>query len=181
MNILQMQSMDFGISIPPTAVRSTTSEVNASAPPAEMPDAPEYNEPQFDTRREGGLETANLASHVVPSQPSAANIGNSNHQYNAAVNAQISSSGLAAQKVAAGEWGSGSLKITEGIEPTIVDGQQLRGVYFLADPVEMEAPAYGIGPADMPDGVANAMTQATGEQASKQAIRDSLYAAWLGG
>lgn len=122
-------------------VRSTTNTVDVMAPAAEQPSAPDYNQLMLDPREDGGLTTHTQASHVIPSEKYSPSIGNSSEDLFTIVNSRISSAGTAAAREMAGEYGHGTMQVVEGIEPTIVDGQQFDNVYFKANVGVIQGPA----------------------------------------
>ena len=161
-------------------VRTTITHVDPDAPPAEQPDAPEWNALLVDTDTEGGLTTTQLASHVKPSRRGAP-VADTTARDTArdAVDASNSTGGHAAAREASGDWGHGTMKIVEGIEPIIVDGHQFDGTYFAADNRGNPAGAY-MTPTRTPDDT----TQAIGEERAANAVTASqgtndLYAEFL--
>lgn len=157
-------------------VRSTVTAVDNNAPSAVSEHRPDYNEVVTDPDTEGGITPHQVGSYVNPSE-----------QYSPTprtgaddeiVNRQISTSGTAAAREAAGEWGHGTLMVTEGIEPVIRDGGEFTELYFKADE---RSPQQGMGnymtPASTADSGVMEAAQATGNDNARQAA--SPYAAYL--
>jgi hypothetical protein len=94
---------------------------------------PDYNQFTSDSREDGGLTTNTLASHVTATQQYVPTITNASEDLFSKVNDQISSSGTAAAKEMTGQTGHGTMKVVEGIEPTLVDGTQFDNLYFKAN------------------------------------------------
>ena len=120
-------------------VRSTTQVIDHDAPSAEMDSAPDFNEFASDPDTEGGLTTTSLASHVIPSvQYANPALAEANTEHNAIIDRQVSTSGTAAAREAAGEWGHGTLQVLEGIEPVIREGSAFGEDFFSAgrDPIQ---------------------------------------------
>lgn len=154
----------------PEKVRSTVTVVNNDEPAAVAPEAPDYNAVFADSDSEGGLTATQLASFVLPSmQYAPVPAANTGDAVQAQVNDGIATKGTAAAREASGAWGHGTMKVVEGIEPTIVDGQQFGGDYFAAD--RPEAPQGGnyMSATPSPDG----RVQTTGENNARDAVQAS--------
>lgn len=117
------------------AVRRNTAPVDNNAAPAEMTHAPDFNEVTTDSNPVIGLDTRQLASHVIPTEKYTpfwiGNVTNAN-AHNDIVDRQVSSSGTAAAREAGGIFGHGTLMVTEGIEPVqdLRDGGKFGNEYF---------------------------------------------------
>lgn len=160
-------------------VRSTVTRVDDTDPPAVQDHAPEWNETDTDPDTLGGLTRRSLASHVIGSVRSVPNVGaSSQDEHNGIIDRQVSSSGVAPAKEATGEWGHGTLQIVEGIEPTIVDGQQLGADYFTVGP-KQPANITGLTPAQPADISASGDAQVKTNEASRRAAQASMYSAYL--
>lgn len=159
------------VDVDPAEPRSTVTVVQADAPPSEAPHAPDINETFSDPHTEGGLTTRQVASHVIPRERYVPHIGDANEDHNAIIDRQISTSGTAAAREAAGEWGHGTLQITEGIEPAI--GEPYGGDYFVAE--RPEFPASQMSPAAATDPATNAAAQAGAVENARAAVQGSLY------
>ena len=161
-------------------VRSTTNVINDDAPSAVQEDAPEWNETRTDPDTEGGITPRQLASHVIPIQQYVPNVGDSNVDHNAIVNNQVSTSGTAAAREAAGEWGHGTMLITEGIEPVIRDGTAFDDVYFSVGKKDVQEGMGGyMQPAQRADTATVADAQSTGKVAARDAVSADMYTAFL--
>jgi len=166
-----------GIPADEATVRSTITVVQDDAPPAEMDAAPDFNETETDPDTEGGLTTHQLASHVIPSVQYVPHVGNANEDLNAIVDDRISTSGTAAAREMAGEWGHGTLKVVEGIEPAIRDGARFGNEYFAADNRPLAASGDYMTPAQPADAATVARAQATGTDNARDAVSQSQYQA----
>lgn len=113
-------------------IRSTTNTVNNDAPPAMQESAPDYNNFTSDKREDGGLTPNTLASHVVPTEKYSPIQTNQNTDLYS-INESLSAKGTAAAREMAGEYGHGTMKVVEGIEPVLVDGTRFDNVYFKAN------------------------------------------------
>lgn len=116
------------------AVRSTVTVVDRDEPASMLPGPPGYNDATTDPDTGGGLTTRSLASFVIPSERYVPNMGDANVDHNAIVNERISSSGTAAAREAAGQWGHGTMKVVMGIEPA--QAPLFGDEYFAADAPE---------------------------------------------
>lgn len=160
-------------------VRSTVTAVDNDAPSAVADHAPDFNEHLTDPDTEGGLTPHQLGSYVVPSEQYAPwHSGAANAEHNEIVNRQVSTSGTAAAREAAGEWGHGTMHVQEGIEPTIRDLPQMGNSYFAADQPDIQQPMGDyMTPSRAADPEFLASVQSTGNANSRQAA--SPYAAYL--
>lgn len=162
-------------------VRSTVTVVDNDAIPAVADSAPDTNEVQTDPDTGGGLTAHAIAPAVTPSAKAAVDpSGNANTDYAAPINRQVSTSGTAAEREASGEWGHGTLKIVEGIEPVVTHGSDavFDNVYFSAgDRTVQEGVTDYMTPARYPD-AADADGRAA-QEASRQAAEAALYARFI--
>lgn len=168
-------------------VRATSAPVDNTAPAAEMDNAPDINEFASDPNPNLGLASRGLASKwhdPVKSTPDWAGNVDDATEYNARINRQVGSSGVAAQKELTGEWGHGTMAYAEGIEPVqgLVDGTRMGNEYFAVD----KRPANGVSSADRgvqpPSNEDQALTGMVAESSkirAREAAQAALYAAWL--
>lgn len=102
-------------------VRATATPVQVDAPPAVQKEAPEWNEGvEADTNPQLGMVNRTLASHWVEGQQYAPFWeGQVNDQviHNVLIDKQVSTSGTAAAREAAGQFGHGTASYAVGIEP----------------------------------------------------------------
>ena len=160
-------------------VRSTVTVVSNDEPVAMQEHSPDFNETDTDPDTGGGLTTRQLASHVRPTERYAPSTGDSNVDHNAIVNTQVSSSGTAAAKELTGQWGHGTLSITEGLEPVLVDGHAFTEDYFKAPERSPQADVTDYMTASTNgDPGTTSQAQATGEANARQAVEASQYAAF---
>lgn len=172
--------VSFGAPAPVDAeeIRSTVTTVDADQPSAVAPNAPDWNETETDPDTEGGLTSRQLASHVIGSVRYVPRIGNANDDPNSIVNRQVSTSGTAAARELAGQWGHGTLKVVEGIEPTIREGDKLGADYFVGHPLPDNAGGNAMSPAQAADPAAQAAAQRGAVDNSRAAVQASQYNAW---
>lgn len=177
-NLVLMQ-FHLPISQDEAEVRSTVTVVDHDQPSSVQDSAPDFNELDIDPHTEGGLTRHDMASHVIGSERYIPAAGNANQDLNAQVNNQVSSSGTAAAREAAGQWGHGTFKAVEGIEPVIRDGNVLGSDYFASN----ERPAAGsdsyMTPAQASDPQTIAQAQTTGTGNSRDAAASSMYGQML--
>lgn len=111
-----------GVPVDEKVVRSTATPVVEDAPAAVQAEAPEFNEGvEADPNPNLGIVNRTLASHWVEGEQSAPFWeGQVNDQitHNAIIDKQVSTSGTAAAREAAGQFGHGTLSYAYGIEPT---------------------------------------------------------------
>lgn len=161
----------------PALVRSTVDVVPVGAEDAMMaspPDSP--NDMPTDPDTGAGLTTRMLASHTLPSERYVPDVGNANTDFGS-VGRTISQVGQAPQRELAGEWGHGSMQITEGISPTIIDGTDLGDTYFAANrqPINADAGDY-MSPTGGGDPAFEAALAYTGATRTRDAAAASVYA-----
>lgn len=163
-------------------VRSTVTVVDDSAPSAVQETMPDFNEHPTDPDTEGGLTGHQLGSHIIPSEQFVPDVGNANEDLNSIINRQVSTSGTAAAREAAGEWGHGSLLVVEGIEPTIRDGNKFGEDFFSAGAHTVQAGAGSMmTPAQRNDPGTTQAVQDAAEANSRAAVQNSQYAAFYHG
>jgi len=172
--------VSFGTPAPVDAdeIQSTVTTVQADEPPAESPDSPDWNETETDPDTEGGLTSRQLASHVVPPLQYVPHIGDANDDPNSIVNRQVSTSGTAAAREMTGRWGHGTLKVVQGIEPTIREGDRLGADYFIGHELPDNAGGNAMSPAQAADPAAQAAAQRGAADNSRAAVQASQYNAW---
>ena len=161
-------------------VRTTVTVVDNDAPPSMQEQAPDFNDVKTDPYTEGGLTTHQLASRVTPSEKYVPHVGNSNDAdaMFGRVNDQVSTSGTAAAREMAGQWGHGTMMVVEGIEPTIVDGHAMGDEYFDAGKHKVQAGAGNyMTPSRQADNTSLSEVQATGNENARAAA--SPYALML--
>jgi hypothetical protein len=166
------------VDAPAEEVRSTVTIVDHDEAASEQPHSTDFNETFTDPVTDGGLTSRQLASHVVPSMRYVPHIGNANDNLSNRIDDQISPSGAAAAREAAGEWGHGTLKIVEGIEPTIRDGGALGSNYFATYPRPLSGSGSFMTPAQVADPASEAAAQSGAEINSRKAVQGSQYAAY---
>jgi hypothetical protein len=160
-------------------VRSTTNVINRDDPVAMQENSPEYNQTFTDPDTEGGLTEHQVSSHIIESVKADPRVdASAQDEHNAIVNRQVSTSGFSPHLEALGIWGHGTLKIVEGIEPTIVDGHELRSDYMAAHPRPDMSMQPFMTPAKTADPATSQAAQATGQDNSRTAVQESMYSAF---
>lgn len=160
-------------------VRSTTNVVRPDDTSATATVRPEWNGPERDPDTEGGLTPRSVSDKVNASEQYAPAVGNANTDFNARVDDQVSTSGTAAAREAAGQWGHGTGYSQESLEPAIVRGTEFADTYFRASrpPIQDGTLDYMV-PTRRPDNAGAVASQAATKAAARQASA-SLYQAWL--
>ncbi len=173
-----------GVPVDEKVVRSTALPVEKDAPPAMESDRPEWNEPvESDPNPNLGMNTRTLASHWVEGEQSAPwwqGSVDQNAEHNTLVDSRISSSGTAAAREAAGQFGHGSMSYAVGIEPVgdLRDGGKMGNEYFAAGKPDIQETAGNY--MSVPPGYDQATTgkaAAAGKTAAREAAT-SAYDAW---
>ena len=160
-------------------IRSTTETLDKGAPSAELPAAPEVNQPGNDSQERGGLSPNQAASHVVPTERYAPYIGNANTDFAAQINRQVSTAGTAAQRESAGHWGHGTMQIAEGIEPIITDDRPtFKEEYFSAVKLMPQGTTTDYLTPPLNDPTSQALVASLGRKRAAQAAAAAQYSAW---
>lgn len=124
-----------GVPADEAKVRATTAPVEVDAPPAEAESDPEFNAVETDPNPNlGGLATRQVASDWHETEKySPGWAAQATAPHDAIVNEQVATSGTAASREMAGQFGHGTMSYAVGIEPTIRDGAAFGNDYFAAD------------------------------------------------
>lgn len=162
-------------------IRSTTDTVDKDAPAETQAAAPDFNQIELSGNERGGLSPNQLSSHVVPTSKYVPLPSNTNTDFAAPINHQVSSSGTAAAREQSGYWGHGTMQIAEGIQPQIYDGMQFKEEYFTATKLMPQGTTtdYLVPPSNDP--VTLAMEASLGRKRAAQAQRAGQYSAWVNG
>ncbi len=176
-----------GIPADEKVVRSTATPVDIGAAPAMQKEAPEWNEPvEPDGNPQLGMVNRSLASHWVEGQQSSPfweGQVNQQAQYNFLIDQQVSTSGTAAAREAAGQFGHGTASYAIGIEPVgdLRDGGKMGNDYFAANnpPVQEGMGDYMSVPPGT-DQATTARVAATGKQAARDAGLSPYDVMWKG-
>lgn len=163
--------------------------VNDEAEPKELNHAPDFNEVNSDPDPELGLTGRQLGSDWhAPQKYSPAHIETATAEHDDIINRRWASSGSAAEREAAGEYGHGTISYAVGIEPTIRDGAEFGTDYFAAHRHDVNGVSNmgtGVQPNIQGDNADNATAAAMGKVQSRNAyqstVTDSLYRAYLAG
>lgn len=179
-----------GVPADEQVVRSTATPVVPDAPAAMAQHAPDRNQVETDPNPLLGMSGRQLASTWHQPEkyaPAWASEVDDAHLHNDIVNRQVSSSGTAAQRELAGQFGHGTAAYAEGIEPVadLIDGGSMTNNYFAADPhhanPNSEPSARGVQPANGLDRAAVSNASKAGQAASRKAAEQSAYAAFMKG
>lgn len=128
-----------GVPASEESVRATTVVVNNDKPPAEQDGAPEQGELRTDSDPDLGMHLRNLASDWTEGQPVDTSIRLDDVAQmtasTALINGQVSTSGFAASREAAGQ-GHKSLSYAVGIEPVqdLRSNGKFGNTYFVRNP-----------------------------------------------
>lgn len=162
-------------------VRSTTNVVSPDGSEAVATRSPEYNSMERDPDTEGGLTTRGVADKVNASERYPRAVGNANTDFASRINDQVSTSGTAAAREEAGQWGHGTTQWTEAIEPTVRPGTEFDRTYFRATrpPIQDGALDYMV-PARRPDTEQAGSDLAASRNAARAATAN-LYQSFLEG
>jgi hypothetical protein len=187
-SILFGQLQDADIPIDENAVRSTATPVDPGRDAADIDNAPEFNELDTDPNDHVGMSTRGVSGDYTPIEkfsPSWSDDVDQAHNANDIIDRQVSSSGTAAAREKAGEYGHGTMAVTRSIEPVIRDGGAMGNDYFAAyDPdiqssmtreTGIQADSQGYGPGR--ENVGN--VAAYGKTASREASQSASYAAFF--
>lgn len=158
-------------------VRSTVTVVQADAPSSELSSTPDFNETVTDDTTEGGLTPRQMGPHMTAIQRAVPHhAGRANTDYSVRVDSQVSSSGTAAAREESGQWGHGSMQISEMIEPVIRDGAAFDDLYFTANERPLAHAGATLEESAPTDEITAALAHAQGVKNSRQAAQ-GLYAA----
>lgn len=167
-------------------IRSNTFPVSPADAPAVEPHTPEMESVESDPNPNLGMVTRGLAPYYIPSEkyaPFWADDVDQAHNHNDIINRQVSSSGTAAQRELAGQYGHGSMPIAKGIEPVqdLRDGGSYGNDYFVSHPKDVQASMtreLGVQPA-LDQSMSRDAIHSTGEY-GKAASREASanYADW---
>jgi hypothetical protein len=177
-----------GIPADEKVVRSTALPVEKDAPAAMESDTPQWNEPvETDPNPNLGMNPRTLASHWVEGEQSAPFWQGSvdqSIQHNALVDSRISSSGTAAAREAAGQFGHGTASYAIGIEPVgdLRDGGKMGNEYFAAGKPDIQDTAgdYMSVPPGY-DQSTSGQAAAAGKTAAREAVQSAYDVYWNGG
>lgn len=163
-------------------VRMPTAVVTPDAPPAMADAAPDPQEVETDSNPLLGLATRQVASTWHPSVKTApfwADIANAPHD--AIVNDRIASSGTAAQRETAGQFGHGTMAYAEGIEAVadLRDGGKMGNEYFMAHRrTPQESAGNYMTPTPNSDSDTTNRVNSVAKDAIRQATADAYRTMW---
>jgi len=172
-----------GVPVDEKVVRSTATPVDDTAPPAVEDNPPDFNEiPQTDPNPNLGMVNRQTASHWVEGEQYAPFWGAEvaeQVEHNLIIDRQVSTSGTAAAREAAGQFGHGTASYAVGIEPVedLRDGGQLGNEYLAVGKPDIQetAGSYMTTPPGYDQGITSKVNE-TGKANSRE--RFSAYDAW---
>lgn len=176
-----------GVPADEKVVRNTATPVEHDAPAAMQEDMPEPNEVETDHNPHLGMDTRQLASKWVEGshvQHDETRVAGQNVA-NQIINSQVSTSGTAAMREAAGMTHK-NLSYAVGIEPVgdLVDGHKMSNEYFQRDARNVQAtevPSMTVPPGMGNPGLIENISSA-GRENARIAAESSIYNAfWNGG
>ncbi len=163
--------------------RATTANLSDSEP-AELDHAPEYNEHNGDTNPDlPGIANRQLAGDWHnPERGSAFYASNASAQHNESVNAQVASSGNAANSETRGDKGPGTVAYALSLEPVIRDGARYGSDYFAVEEHDPQS-MVGVQPNMQLDRqeIASVGAEAASRSNSANNNVSDLYAAYVRG
>jgi hypothetical protein len=187
-SIMFGQLSTIGVPADEAVVRSTATPVEIDKPAAMQDDMPEMGELETDSDPDLGLAPRQMASKWIEgeqSPPIQKPMVDGNYLHNEIVDKQVSSSGTAASREAAGQWGHGSLSYAIGIEPVsdLTDGGKFGNQYFVREERPVQATMTdSMSNAVGPDQATMAAVNATGKANARLANQAALYSRfWNGG
>jgi hypothetical protein len=191
MTSLFMGQLTNGVPADEKVVRNTATPVDHDAPAAMQNDMPEMSEVETDPNPALGMTNRQKASkwisrlHFRPAWVEGVSNG---YQHNMLIDQQVSSSGFAASREAAGDWGHGTMPAAIGIEPVgdLRDGGKMGNDYFLTNdmPVQGTADNTMMSTDQDPQHLMSGSVSAAGKVAARKAAVAGQYAAygdWLAG
>lgn len=161
----------------PDIVRSTLDETDTDrSGPAELHHSPQWNE--LDTDNDPalvGLSPRQLSGDVNESKQYAPFwSGLAQQDFTAPIDEQIASSGTAAKREVAGQFGHGTAEYTLSLEPVIREGAAYGNDYFMRTPALIQEPAGAYMASPIPDVDWQGVAAQIGESRSRDAFA-SLY------
>ena len=169
-----------------TVYRRQADPIDLGKQPAEQQGAPEYGEVETDQDTNLAFAGRQLASdwhqgeQFAPSWTGeVAQVADSAHR----INGQVSSSGTAAARETAGQFGHGTYRYAVGVEPVIREGATFGERYFAADRDMIMAdsnPESGIAPSSA-DGLSLDVASARYTDQSRRAAEAEMYASYWDG
>lgn len=165
-----------------SVARSTVEPIRRDSETAEMQHAPEYNE--LDTDESGeltGLAKREVGSDTRDSEQSApfwAALATADH--NTIVDSQVATSGTAAKRENAGQFGHGTMQYALGIEPVIREGARFGNDYFTSNEADIQDGAGSYMTPPDQDNWLSAVAAANAEKSSREAFRATQYARFMG-
>lgn len=177
-----------GVPADEKVVRSTTAPYSSATPPAVMDSMPDQQEVATDPNPELGLANRQLASHWVQGTKGVQEWqgrADSAHLHNDIIDRQVASSGTAAAREAAGQWGHGTMSYAVGIAPVgdLVDGQKMGNEYFVRDDRDIQATSDNTMMAIPPGydtGLKGSVMQ-SGKDGARDAATSAYDVMWKGG
>lgn len=177
-----------GVPADEKVVRTTATPVDVNKPAAMQNDMPEMSEVETDTDPTLGMVGRQRGSKWIDrfrSRPDWIPEVTGGTAHNAIINEQVSSSGFAASREAAGDWGHGTMPAAIGIEAVgdLRDGGKMGNEYFVVNEKDIQetmTDSMTLPPGHDQQTVTR--VDATGKVASRQAAMSAAYNTfWNGG
>jgi hypothetical protein len=182
------QLSSIGVPADEKVVRATAVPVEQDAPAAMQRDMPEMSEVETDQNPNLGMVNRQLSSKWFPrlrSRPAWQPEVDNQYEHNAVVDRQVSTSGFAASKEAAGDWGHGTMPYAVGIEPVgdLREGGKMGNEYFVTNERDIQATmdaSMSLPPGS--DQATSGKVSATGKKNAREAAMAGMYNTfWNGG
>lgn len=178
-----------GIPADEKVVRTTAEPYEADAPPAVMASTPEQQEVFTDPNPDLGMTSRQVASYYQPGEKGVPNWipeSDSAYLHNAIIDRQVATSGTAAAREAAGQWGHGTMPLTVGIEPVrdLADGGKMGNEYFVRTPRDIQETADATMmtvPPGYDQGIKGSVTAEGKQNARESAMASAYNMFWNGG
>jgi hypothetical protein len=188
MNLLFGMMGNHGVPADEKVVRATATPVDSGAPAAMETDAPQWGEKmETDGNPNLGIVNRTKASHWVEGEQSAPfwrSEVDAQVNHNLLIDQQVSTSGTAAAREAAGQFGHGTLSYGVALEPVgdLREGGKLGNDYFSVGKPDIQNGAgdYMSVPPGYDHGTAGAAA-ATGKGAAREAAASVYDVWWRGG
>lgn len=157
--------------------RATLEPIRTSTATVEEPDSPDWNEFESDDSPElVGLSPRLKGPDTIPSEQSApfwSKLADVNH--NVIIDQQVSSSGTAAQRETAGEFGHGSMQYADSIEPVVREGGAFGNTYFASHGHEIQSESGNYMQPVNSDNWGRGVVSAEAQAGARAAQRSTLF------
>lgn len=165
-----------------STVRDTRDPVRTDGDKAEMQAAPDWNEVESDQSGQlTGLSQRTVGAATTDSVKTApALIGLATAEHNALIDRQVATSGTAASREAAGQFGHGTMQTEISLEP-LNPAQAYGNDYFVRGNLSANEGSGDYMAPVSTDHWASAVAQASAKERSRDAYQSSLYNTFMAG